>query len=201
MSEINKNNKVSFGLEQRKILLSASLVSVISIISLTNQTLFSRNAKSQASRGIASTERTFKLDQGQLEWQKKLAKNLAVENDRETASIGHKPSPFEKLRFGFFEGKYAFQLEHGKVKAIDFVDSDFTNDRPKYINNKPEFLKQWQDLFSVTFNKVEKDSEGVEKNLVREKFKLLSGEETVGYVQFLSDVHGRAHAVKFENAN
>jgi len=202
MSDNKIDNKVSFNLEQRKILVSASLVSVIAIISLINQTLNSQSDHAlKASRSIATTERFIKFDQTQLEWQKKLASELAVKGDREIASLGHRPSAFEKLRFGFFEGKYAFQLEHGKIKAIDFVDSTFNNDRPKYITNKTNFLKEWRDLFLVTFNRVEKDSEGVDQNLVRERFRLLAGGETVGYVQFLSDVHGRAHAIKFENAN
>jgi hypothetical protein len=195
------NSKVNFNLEQRKVLLSASLVSVIALISLVNQTLGLRGESTQSSRGIASSERFVKYDQSQLQWQKKLAKELALNTERDVASLGHKPSAFEQLRFGFFEGKYAFQLEHGKIKAIDFVDSDFTNDRPKYINDKLGFLKQWKDQFSIGFNKVEKDSEGVDRELVRERYKLIAGGETVGYVQFLSDVHGRAHAIKFENAN
>ncbi len=209
MSQINKGNQdknghgknVSFDLEQRKVLLSASLVSVIAVVSLTNQTLMSRNETPLASRFMASAQHIIKYDQGQLDWQKKLAKELAARPDRDIASLGHKPSAFEQLRFGFFEGKYAFQLEHGKIKAIDFVDSDFTSDRPKYITDKLEFLKQWQDLFWVTFSKIERESSGVENNLVRERYKLITGGSVVGYVQFLSDVHGRAHTIKFENMN
>ena len=191
------NNKVNFNLEQRRVLLSASLVSVITLISLVNQTLGLRSEAIQSLRSIASEEKFVKYDQSQLQWQKKLARELA-NSEREVASFGHKPSPFEQLRFGFFEGKYAFQLEHGKIKAIDFVDSDITNDRPKYINDKPSFLEKWKGQFVIDFNRVEKDSEGVDRELVRERYKLIAGEETVGYVQFLSDVHGRAHAIKFE---
>ena len=114
-----QNKKVNFTLEQRRVLLSASLVSVIGLISLVNQTLGLRNQAAQSIRGLASDEKYVKFDQGQLQWQRKLARELA-KSERDVASLGHKPSAFEQLRFGFFEGKYAFQLEHGKIKA--FVD-------------------------------------------------------------------------------
>jgi len=57
-----KSSKVRLDLEQRKILVSASLVSVLVAIMVANQTLLKKDSSSGQSRTIANVSRFVKVD-------------------------------------------------------------------------------------------------------------------------------------------
>jgi len=102
------------------------------------------------------------------------------------------------LRFGFFEGKYSFQLEHGKIKEINFVDSGQSNDRPKYIEDQVQFLNQNRDLFSVSFSNLDMGSIEHRAGFKIQSYTLYKNSKIVGWAKFYLGEAKRTHALKFE---
>jgi len=195
--------KVRTDLENRRILISASLVSVLLVVSLFNETLFSQKETPEAHqvRAVANVTRFMNIEKADSIWEKKLALALSRKDDRDPASLGQSASPMEQLRFGLLEGKYAFQMEQGKIKAIEYVDTDATNDRPKYINDKPAFLDNYRDLFKINFSKVIKKGEESEGLLSKETYQLYNAGRVVGEAQFVSDQFGRIRVVRVDSLN
>jgi hypothetical protein len=140
--------------DQKKIILSISMISIMMLVSVFNQLLLTpQKPKGNQSRAIASfgDSRDFSFNQVQRDWEYKLAEKLSKEGSKDMSSIGRRPDPFDQLRFGLLEGKYSFLLENGKIKKIEFVETD--TDRPKYINRK-DFLETHNGLLDVSFDKV-----------------------------------------------
>ncbi|MGE3974942.1 MAG: hypothetical protein AB7F59_10490 [Bdellovibrionales bacterium] len=192
-----KNGQVRHDLEQRKVLVSASLVSVLAAVIIANQTLLKKQDTHSSSRSLASAERFERVDADQLAWQKKLAHELAdSKGQRELASLGRPPNAFDQLRFGFFEGKYSFQLEHGKIKEVNFVDSGVSGDRPKYINDVNSFLVENKSSFYIDYSKVEKGLEEHIGGFKIENYALYKNTALLGWAQVFMDDSGRTHAIK-----
>ncbi|MCC6277375.1 MAG: hypothetical protein IT289_05620 [Oligoflexia bacterium] len=84
-----------------------------------------------------------------LEDQSTLADHLAESKERSSASIGRPADPFESLRFGLLEGKYAVTLAGEKISEVQFVDNPNTEGRPTAISNRSEFLKEYRKLFDL----------------------------------------------------
>jgi hypothetical protein len=196
----SKSPKVRVDLEQRKILVSASLISVLVFVMVANQTFLKKKQSPEGqARALANVGRFIKVDQGQLEWQKRLALELSESKSgkRDLASLGRPPNAFDQLRFGFFEGKYSFLLEHGKIKEINFVDSGPSGDRPKFIDNEERFLNENRALFYVDYSHAEMSIEEHQAGFKTKKYNLYKDKNVVGSASVFLGEGGRVHALKF----
>jgi hypothetical protein len=194
--------KVSLELEGRKVVLTASLVSILIVLSIFNQNIFSpaKSTPVQQDRGIACDPASGlcpELAPLNTEWEYKLAKQMAqndTQGERDLSSIGQLPSPIEQFRFGLLENKYRFNFDDGKISSIQFPDE--SPDRPKYITEREEFLKSHAALFSVPFKSIKLALKENSGENVKETFNLLDGEnKTTGKAVIVTDQYGRLISV------
>ncbi len=198
MERVSQDEKASFEVESRKVVLSASLVSILIVLSVFNQNIFSpaKSTPVQQARGIAcdpSMGGCPELVPLNTEWEYKLAKQMAqgeTEGERDLSSIGQLPSPIEQFRFGLLENKYQFNFDEGKVSGIQFPEK--SPDRPKYITEPEAFLKDHAGLFSVAFKSTQLASKETAGENVKATFDLKdSDDKATGRAVIVTDQYGR----------
>ncbi len=183
-------------LNQKKVAITASIISISFIVALTNQQLLNNQ---NTSRTIASASL------GDQSWQFDLAQKLANDTKRDIASVGTKPNEIDQLRFGFLEGKYSLRFEEGGLKEIQFSDKE-SGDRPKYIEDKEAFLNSNKNLFKVGYRQIKKaesrdvanqtDSSNVEVyDMIDEHNKIIAKAE------FYTDTSGRLMTFKMASVS
>lgn len=195
-----KNLKVRFDLEHGKLLVSTSLLSIVLLVTLANNSLLGGGISQQKveyrpSRGIAS------IPTGTSDAEDSLVARLASKELSEEASVGRRPSALEKLTLGFLEGKYAVQLQNGKLSQLHFTEASAAGDLPKRVENLNAFLESNRDLLPVAFSKsvkVESAQQGENKS---ETFQLVNQlSMPVAKVQFLMDSAGRLLSMRVAEA-
>lgn len=151
-----KSMKVRLDLEQAKIAIPASLLSILVVVTLANSKLLdspevveSRELASQGtliepSRGIAS------IPSGTSQGEDELIQAMSQKTLAEIAAVGRKPSALEKLSLETLEGKYAIRMDSSqKISEIEIaqnqVDSAIAFDS-KFIENNRSWMP-------VTFEK------------------------------------------------
>ena len=135
----------------------------------------------QAGRRLASISPIFSIS-----WEKKAKDVLETANPRDLASIGRNPSPFDKLSFGLLEGKYAIMLKQGKVSQIEFANKG--EDRPKFVNNRENFIAQYRNLIAPDSSQITKIYEEANGQVQLERYKLIGAKgQDLGLVQFVLD--------------
>lgn len=148
-----KTMKVRLDLEQAKIAIPASLLSIVVVVTLANSKLLnspdvieSRDLASQGvtiapSRGIAS------IPAGTTESEDELVKTMSAKTLSEISSVGRKPSALEKLSLETLEGKYAIRMsEAQKISEIEIAQDQVSN--PVAFDSK--FIEQnraWMPAF------------------------------------------------------
>ena len=184
-----KNLKVRFDLEQAKVGLSASLLSIVFLVTLANNNLMKSTDTTQAqSRGIAS------VPTGTTEEEDSFVRDLAKRELSQHAIVAKQPSEIEKLAFGLLEGKYAVRLENGKLRELAFSQS---SSLPKLVANLGQFLETHKDLMPVRFDKTVKVSQNQKDGESDEVYQLVdSVSRPVANVQFHLDNEGRLISMK-----
>jgi hypothetical protein len=202
-----KGIKVRLDLEQAKIAISTSLLSVVILVTLANNnmmngTLISDNQVEQVSagRGIASVQSQSPEEIAQAKSQNaKLVSQLSEHELSPSASIGRKPSSLEALAFGYLEGKYAVRMQNGKISEIEFSDASGSGDHPKHVEDLAQFLMNQRDLLPVDFDKTLKIGSGTEGAKTTETYQLMNQASTpVANVQFHMDAAGRLLAMQVQ---
>lgn len=198
-----KNLKVRLDLEQAKIAISTSLLSIVLLVTLANNNLLVSSVRptqadnlDRASRGIASVSSVSEIVPSAEENQK-MVRDLSRRALSATASIGHKPTSVEKLAFGVLEGKYAIRLQNGKLSDIEFNRGEVAGQDPKQIDDFKSFLETQRDLLPVAFEKTLKvGTSQVGADRV-ETFELVNQVSMpLAKVQFTIDSEGRMLAMK-----
>ena len=144
-----KSLKVRLDLEQAKVAIPVSLLSILTVVTLANsklltspeviqsQELASEGTLIKPSRGIAS------VPTGTSENEDQLVKEMATKTLSEISAVGRKPSALEKLTIETLEGKYAVRMDEGqKISEIQISDSQ-TNEAIKFEANFLETNRQW----------------------------------------------------------
>lgn len=186
-----KGMKVRFDLEQAKVAVSASLLSIVVLVTLANNNLMASSddespalqSMTQSSRGIASVGHETAMP---VQDSSKVIEELSKRELSSAASLGRAPSLVEKLAFETLEGRYAVRLENGKIKEIEFSDrhSGSGTEQAKKIQNLAGFLESQKALLP-SFDRSMKlgTEEGVEEKV--ETFQLVNGVSMpVAKVQF-----------------
>jgi hypothetical protein len=184
-----KGDTVSFDLEHRKIAIAASLVSILVVVTLANNSLDSFRAKSvDKGRGIANTESPA-LNPESIRWEHRLAKDLATNKVHAQAQMGQPPSMLDELRFGVLEGKYAVVIGNGRINKIEFL-SDGSR-KPKAIQHS-EFFNNYKALLGISDIQTQKLSEKVVGNQVEMKYQIRDKDlMTQAEVIITNDAYGR----------
>lgn len=188
--------KMKLEVTQKKVAITASIVSIAFIVALINQQLL----KSQTSgRGIASVQDSAGIS---MAWQYDLAKKLSRETRRDLASLGSRPNEMDQLRFGVLEGKYALHFDQGSLALIEFSEKE-SGERPKYIEDKEAFLKNYKNLFKVAFKDVKRTATDTSNSETKQDtFELLDEyNKVMAKASFVSDQYGRVLSMKMDRVN
>lgn len=186
---------VRLDLEQKKIMVSASLVSAIFITVVVNAIMFQRQSdrplrmisKVENSRAIASVSGP-------------IADQFLV-GQRDLASYGRKPRDIEQLIFGELAGKYRVQYENDKVSQINWSESGARqNEKPTLLKDRIEFLEKHRGIWPVSFEDVKLlGTKTVSVDRVSEEYALYSkAEAPVAHVKFLVDQKGQLYSMIVE---
>lgn len=153
-----KSLKVRLDLEQAKVAIPVSLLSILTVVTLANSKLLhdpeviqSRELASSGtsemvrpSRGIASVPSENSVNEEQL------IKQMAGKTLGEISSIGRKPSALEKFTIETLEGKYAVRMDDmQKVSEIQIADAE----QQTPIAFSPSFLENNREWMPVSFEK------------------------------------------------
>ncbi len=188
--------QMKLDIREKRAALTASLLSVIALVTLFNQKIVSHFAsKDTASRSIASLNERANFE---FEWQKELAQKLSKETNRGIASYGDQPSQIDQIRFGILEGKYSLSVVNDKISEITFQETS-TADRPKYIPNVENFLIENKAVFAPSLTLI-KTLEGKESGELVERTLELYGpeQENLGKVTYTADKSGRFLSMKVQ---
>lgn len=147
--------KVTFALEQRKILFSASLLSILLAVSVANHGLsVSAPAVSSQARGIASFGEPVPMIRN-TKWENDLIRELGESQIETDAVRGQNPSLLEDLIFGRLEGRYLLQVQDGQVLEIQRKTAG-DETRAVHAFKGPEFFKNYREFFPE-YDRLEKE--------------------------------------------
>lgn len=193
-----RNMRVRFDMEHAKIAVSTSLLSIVLLVTLANNSLLGgkgNEAELRQARGIAS------IPTGTSEAEDSLVARLAKKELGESSALGRKPSDLEKLTLGYLEGKYAIQLENGKLRQIRFAEASAAGELPKRVEDLKAFIESNREILPVAFSSSVKVDRVQEGENVTETFELVNRLSIpVGKVQFLMDGAGRLLAMHVAEA-
>lgn len=134
-----------FDLENKKMMVSASLLSFLFLVSIVNSTMISSSKQAVVidGRGIASVESVNGLSRN-TDWEHHLADELAGKPyQRGLASIARKPTAEDDLLMGLLQGKYSVKFNNGKLKEIQFSNSP--DIEPRFVQ-QDQFFKKYKEM-------------------------------------------------------
>lgn len=188
-----KTLKAKADLENVKLVISTSLLSVLILATVANSNFFSTESQSETrqSRGVASAQT------GTSAWEDRLAEKLAVTSLREEATIGRAPSSTEHFTFGALEGKYAVRFENGKVREFEFADPQ-SEQHPIVVVDRAAFLKSYSSVLPVKFASVVLTEVTKEASTTFERYNLVDAKGLfVGTVEFRLDSTNRVLSMRY----
>lgn len=155
-----KAMKVRLDLEQAKVAIPTSLLSIVIVVTLANSKLLqgpdteSRElASSGQNRGIAS------VPTGTSEHEDQLVKSLAAKALSDIAAVGKEPSALDRLTFETLEGKYAVHMDRAqKIESLQI--SPTRADQPVAFGGFIEKNRQWMPAFDKSIRVAQEKSEG-----------------------------------------
>jgi hypothetical protein len=198
--------KVRWDLERAKVAVSTSLLSVVLLVTLANNSTFktidigvSKTDLASVStetvgpgRGIAS------VPTGTSDSEDEMVKKLSLKELKEEA-VGRKPSSVESFAFGYLEGKYIVRHQNGKVREVEFSSQGSPDDRPKSIESRQDFLSQNRELLPSGFDKAIRVGSNQVADKLTENYELLNTSSMpVAKVQFELDAAGRLLAMRID---
>jgi hypothetical protein len=198
--------RTRYDLEHRKVLVSASIVSIVFVVTLANRALLRENMNGSEvaaqSRSLASVDESSRLApmHRDSQWERTVAEQLATQDGRQPASLGRTPSPQEKFQFGVLAGKYLMHFQDGKVEQLVY-DPNSKEDAPKYVENPKEFLETYRSIFAMPFDEAVLNTKQVSPTKVLETYDLIETEKPVGHAQFELDVYGRLLSMTIERSH
>ncbi len=145
--------KVRLDLEQAKVVIPASIMSILIVVTLANSKLLNGEPAIESatlasegtliqSRGIAS------IPSGTSDDEDRLVKEMATRSLGEAAAIGRKPTVLEKFAFEELQGKYAVRVNNGKLTELQL--SPGSADPVQFDS---AFIERNRSLLPVTYEK------------------------------------------------
>lgn len=159
-----KHLKVRFDLERAKVGLSASILSIVVLVTLANAKMLKDQSEQQASQGRAIAS----VPTGTSDAEDSLVRELA-RKDLSEGAAGKTPSAIDKLAFGFLEGHYAMRLTNGKLSEMEA-----SGEQAKQIDDIQGFLEANRDVLPVAFDKPVKVGRDATGDVVTESWQLVN---------------------------
>lgn len=151
-----KSLKVRLDLEQAKVAIPVSLLSILTVVTLANskllnspeviqsQELASEGTLVKPSRGIAS------VPTGTSDNEDQLVKEMSAKTLSEVSAVGRRPSALEKLTIETLEGKYSVRMDEAqKISEIQIAESQ----QNSAIKFEASFLETNREWMPVSFDK------------------------------------------------
>ena len=189
----NSRLRLRLDMEQAKIAITTSLISVVVLVTFANNSLLSFKEPAAANEGgrsvasVASREEQTQAETG-------LAKRLADSGLRDEDALGRKPSSLDQLALGFLEGKYALRLQQGKLQGLEYSSDEAGGQSPMLVD-RVRFLEQNRELLPVSFDRLAKAASDEPRT---ELYELLrdGAQAPLAMVEFRLDEAGRMLAMK-----
>lgn len=145
---------------------TGTLAFILLLMVGVNFQLFETDNNQQAQR-LQKTERGLASVPKVLNPQWK--KNSLSDDSQEPIVDGQRPSPIDKLTYGYLKGNYSFTVENGIVRNIHFLNSK--NSNPQVVQNRQLFIEEHgrafvPDLKSIGSSQVEATSDGYKESFV-----------------------------------
>jgi len=197
--------KISFDLENKKIMISASLASLLFVVMVANTYLMAPNLQAQhsnslnqGSRSIASVGSFRESNLGNLSWEVELAKNLASTEHKKFIVRGRAPSSEDILRFEILEGKYSTLFKRGKVAELEFINDRQFKAEPTQLLNPRDFIENNKNMFLMNFKRVDVSKISyLDNGNVLNKYNLLNEKNQVlGQAEMVLDKNQRLISMK-----
>lgn len=189
-----KSLKAKAEIENVKLVISTSLLSVLILATVANSNLLSGESQietSRSGRGVASVQT------GTSAWEDRLAEKLASTSLKHEAAFGRAPSSTEQFTFGALEGKYAVRFENGKVQEFSFAEPK-SDAQPIIVVDRAAFLKSYRSVLPVRFETVERVEVTQEAQQTYERYKLFDSKGLyVGSVEFRLDLTNRVLSMRY----
>ncbi len=155
-----KSLRVRFDLEQAKVAIPASLLSIVVVVTLANSKLLSGGSafpedgrvshREQSSvSGQGSSRGLASIPTGTSESEDELVRRMSQTSLAEVKSVGRKPSDLEKLTLETLEGRYAIKVSAAQKIAEISLSSGQTEAIPFSAN----FLDKNKNLLPAGFSK------------------------------------------------
>jgi hypothetical protein len=193
------NLKMRFEAQNGKIAVATTLLSIVVLVTMANNSLLTRRSQVEPMRSVAEAydanhgSRTIaSVPTGTTEAEDSLAERLAKRELSNNSVIGHRPSELERLSIGFLEGNYSMQLENGKLRELQFAQAPEEASRaPKRVEDLAAFIETNRALLPVAFSKTIKLDSVQEGTRTTQTYELVNQlSMPVAKVQFLTDSSG-----------
>lgn len=197
-----KSLKVRLDLEQAKVAIPVSLLSILTVVTLANSKLLqdpeviqSREMASSGtseiirpSRGIASVPTGTSVSEDEL------IKQMAGKTLSEITAVGRKPSALEKFTIETLEGKYAVRMDESqKVSEIQIADAG----QQDPIAFTASFIEKNREWMPVNFEKSVRVKSEATDNGQQQSYHLVNGfSMPVAKVDVQLDHEGRLLGLK-----
>ncbi len=181
---------------ERKAIITISILSIIAVISI-----FNRNTFSSPPQDIAQLETSSRLPAnvslGTTNLEDSVAKELSVKGLDSQAHLGQDPSKVEQLTFGFLEGKYSVRLKNGKLNGLELSHG---SDQPKLMPKLESFIADNKEILPVPFESIHQ-TQNIQVNQENvQKFSLMgAARHQLAEVEFHLDRLGRLISMKINS--
>ncbi len=178
--------------EQAKGVMAAMLVAILLITTMINERLLN-DKKSDAVAEMALTHSASRslasVGDPQVETEvgftHQIRKDLLnrLQQKRRIAHVGSAPSEFERLVFGFLEGRYLVQLSEGKITNIELGEEAHgargLDGGPVPVADAAAFISLHRSLMPVFFERVDLKKRSRVQHLTQEVYELIGDDADV----------------------
>ena len=155
---MGKSRKVVFEIENKKLMVSASVVSFLFLVTIINSSILSTSSEEQLeTRSIASANSISGLERN-TSWERYLADSLSKKGTfHDLASLGRKPTKMEVLTMGILHSHYLVSFRKGKLHEITLSERKELAE-PRMVDTEKLFNTNYLSLFPGNPVKVELSS-------------------------------------------
>ncbi len=154
-------------------------------------------------RGIASVDdRSLQPGDRDSRWERSLANDLSKRGGRELASLslGKRPSPEDRLRFGTLKSQYAVVLNGGRLLEVRWPANQSPTNMV-YLTNPGHFLEENRELLPADFHVAVHESEAKGQKGQLAKYALLDqAGRKIASAEFGLDSYGRLLALSISDS-
>lgn len=200
MTKERIQSRLRFDLEQRKMAVAASLVSILLLVALANNSIWkesdivaSNTGSEMGSRDLASVGNATDTVDRDVKWERAMAEQLAMPRKERTQNLANaeRPTLQDHFLFSKLRGLYQARYEDGKIVGLVFQRSGDVLDVPVYVGND-EIFDRYKSLLSVNFSSAHMEKQTQDHETKVQVFKLLSKDRsTVAELELRRDAFDR----------